>query len=308
MSPAERSFPAVRTNPMRLALSSRLDCAARLYSRVQPAAPTGLPAPSSPLVHPPRSTRCSAAPPDQGRAGSPDCVGKSTAGDSNREPCIRRFPGLRLRCHESVRRRPCARWTTAFPRPARGRGHDRRGRYARTGLTAAARSRRSVSPKRSRPSRRGRTITFDGQRSCDPADPRDRFDASPRQARAIAWATRQAPASPVAGTTQERRERRACRSRSNGCLWANAEATSDPQWRARSSRALTGRRALRTPMIRCNSYSPCSSSLRVGERGAEDVTMPAGHACVIIARAGSRARGACESRVARLRRASADPR
>jgi len=25
--------------------------------------------------------------------------------------------GLRLRCHESVRRRPCARWTTAFPRP-----------------------------------------------------------------------------------------------------------------------------------------------------------------------------------------------
>jgi hypothetical protein len=34
-------------------------------------------------------------------------------------------------------------------------------------------------------------IAFDGERSCDPADPRDRFDASPRQARAIAWATLQ---------------------------------------------------------------------------------------------------------------------
>jgi hypothetical protein len=32
-------------------------------------------------------------------------------------PRIRRFPGLRLRCHGSVRRRPCARWTTAFLRP-----------------------------------------------------------------------------------------------------------------------------------------------------------------------------------------------
>jgi hypothetical protein len=62
--------------------------AALLCFRVQPAAPTGLPAPSSPLVHPPRSTRCSAAPPDQGRAGSRDCVGKSAVGDSNREPCI----------------------------------------------------------------------------------------------------------------------------------------------------------------------------------------------------------------------------
>jgi len=73
-----------------LALLSGSARIARWCLRVQPAAPTGLPAPGSPLVHPPRSTRSSAAPPDQGRAGSPDCVGKTAAGDSNREPCIRR--------------------------------------------------------------------------------------------------------------------------------------------------------------------------------------------------------------------------
>ena len=67
------------------------------------------------------------------------------------EPRLRRVPGLRLRCHGSVRRRPCARWTSAFPRSLRGRGHDRRGRDVRTGLTAAARSGRSVSPRRSSP-------------------------------------------------------------------------------------------------------------------------------------------------------------
>jgi hypothetical protein len=68
--------------------------AARLCNRVQPAAPAGLPTPSSPLVHPPRSTRCSAAPPDQGGAGPPGCVCKSAAGDSNREPWYRRRAGL----------------------------------------------------------------------------------------------------------------------------------------------------------------------------------------------------------------------
>ena len=33
------------------------------------------------------------------------------------QPRLRRVPGPGLRCHRSVRRRPCARGTTAFPRP-----------------------------------------------------------------------------------------------------------------------------------------------------------------------------------------------
>jgi hypothetical protein len=90
-APARSRFRE-RVAPGRLALLIESGLAAAFCVRVQPAAPTGLPASSSPLVHPPRSTRCSAVPPDQGRAGSPDCVGKSAAGDSNREPCIRRRP------------------------------------------------------------------------------------------------------------------------------------------------------------------------------------------------------------------------
>jgi hypothetical protein len=57
---------------------------------------------------------------------------------------------------------------------------------------------------------RGRgTIAFDGERSCDPADPRDRFDASPRQARAIAWATlRRDIAAVLVGLRRRRSSRR----------------------------------------------------------------------------------------------------
>jgi hypothetical protein len=33
------------------------------------------------------------------------------------------------------------------------------------------------------------TIAIDGERSCDLVDAGDRFDVSPRQTRAIAWAT-----------------------------------------------------------------------------------------------------------------------
>jgi hypothetical protein len=95
-APARSRFRE-RVAPGRLALLIESGLAAAFCVRVQPAAPTGLPASSSPLVHPPRSTRCSAVPPDQGRAGSPDCVGKSAAGDSNREPCIRRVARLRWR-------------------------------------------------------------------------------------------------------------------------------------------------------------------------------------------------------------------
>jgi hypothetical protein len=81
---------AIWRSPAERPAAAAFVCSAREAGcpyRVQPAAPTGLPAPSSPLVHPPRSTRCSPAP-DQGRAGSPDCIGKSAAGDSNREPWI----------------------------------------------------------------------------------------------------------------------------------------------------------------------------------------------------------------------------
>jgi hypothetical protein len=55
--------------------------------------------------------------------GAPNriCVGRSH--DSNAACCalLTASSGARLRCHRSVRRRPCARGTTAFPRPAAGR-------------------------------------------------------------------------------------------------------------------------------------------------------------------------------------------